>query len=75
MANHVVDATAHARAASADLSPETQGLHTAGALRARACRYRLLSETLVSPIVIEVVQACARELDAQAASIEMTDVS
>jgi hypothetical protein len=43
-------------------------------LRARAQRYRLLSETLVNPNVIELVQACARELEAHAASIEMTEV-
>lgn len=73
MANRMVEAAAHARAAREDLSPDPQGSPSADDLRARARRYRLLAQTLLNPIVIEVVQACARELDAQAAAMEMTD--
>lgn len=39
-------------------------------LRARAARYRLLAEMLADQRVIAEVQACANELDAEAASLE-----
>ena len=70
MANRFVDVAAHARAASEELLPEPRDVPSADELRARARRYRLLSETLVNPIVIAAVQACARELEAQASLME-----
>jgi len=39
-------------------------------LRARAARYRHLAPALVDPRVISEVQACAIELDAEAAKLE-----
>ena len=42
----------------------------ASELRARAARYRRLADGLYDPRVIAEVQACARELDAEAAWIE-----
>jgi len=39
-------------------------------LRARAKRYRLLAESLFDPSIVAVVQACALELEIEAASIE-----
>jgi hypothetical protein len=42
----------------------------ASELRARAARYRRLADVLYDPRVIAEVQACARELDAEAAWIE-----
>ena len=39
-------------------------------LRARAARYRRLAEILYDPHVVAEVQACARELDIEAAWIE-----
>jgi hypothetical protein len=42
----------------------------ASELRARAERYRMLAETLSTTSVIAAVQGWARELEAQAASIE-----
>ena len=39
-------------------------------LRARAVRYRRLADDLYDPRVIAEVEACARELDADAARIE-----
>ena len=42
----------------------------AGELRARAARYRRLADVLYDPHVIAEVQACARELEAEAAWIE-----
>jgi len=39
-------------------------------LRARATRYRHIARALVDPRVIREVQACAIELDAEAAKIE-----
>ena len=75
MANRLVDAAAHAQAASEDSLPEPRELPSADELRARARRYRLLSETLVNPIVIEVVRACACELEAQASLIERAQKS
>jgi len=41
----------------------------AAELRARAARYRKLADTLCDPHVIAEVQACARELDTEAAWI------
>jgi hypothetical protein len=54
-------------------SPETDesSMSCASELRARAVRYRALAETLSATNVIAVVEACARKLDMQAASIEM----
>ena len=43
-----------------------------GDLRARAARYRELADALWDPRVIAVVQACARQLDGQAALMEMS---
>ena len=45
----------------------------ASELRARAARYRQLADCLYDPRVIAEVQACARELDAEAAWIEKQD--
>jgi len=45
----------------------------ASELRARAARYRGLADVLYDPRVIAEVQACARELDAEAAWIEKQD--
>ena len=45
----------------------------AGELRAKAARYRRLVDGLYDPRVIDEVQACARELDAEAAWIEKQD--
>ena len=42
----------------------------AGEFRARAARYRRLADALYDPRVIAEVQACAGELDAEAALIE-----
>jgi hypothetical protein len=44
-----------------------------GELRMRASRYRLLAESLVDPRVIAVVEACARELELEAISIESAE--
>jgi len=62
-----------ARVEVADRSrPETFGPSSAdaGELRARAARYRHIADTLCDPHVIAEVQACAGELDAEAAWIE-----
>jgi hypothetical protein len=40
------------------------------ALRAKAARYRLLAENLFDPGMVAVVQSCARELEAEALSLE-----
>ena len=53
-----------ARVQVVPLSPD------ADELRARAARYRHLADTLCDPHVIAEVQACARELDTEAAWIE-----
>jgi len=52
--------------------PESTGPSRCDAdeLRARAVRYRRLADDLYDPRVIAEVQACARELDADAARIE-----
>jgi hypothetical protein len=42
----------------------------ASELRARAARYRQLADVLYDPRVVTEVQACARELDTEAAWIE-----
>ena len=42
----------------------------ASELRARAARYRQLADALYDPRVVAEVQACARELDTEAAWIE-----
>jgi hypothetical protein len=39
-------------------------------LRAKAARYRQLAEGLFDPGLVSVVLACARELDAEAATLE-----
>ena len=41
-------------------------------LRAKAARYRQLAEGLFDPGMVAVVQNCARELEAEAASLETT---
>jgi hypothetical protein len=53
-------------------SPENSGhsMVDASELRARAARYRRLADVLYDPRVIAEVQACARELEAEAAWIE-----
>jgi hypothetical protein len=76
VANYLVDTAAYARAVVASCtSPETRDLGSsdAGELWARAKRYRLLSEILFTPSVIQAVQACALELETEAAWIEMGD--
>jgi hypothetical protein len=45
----------------------------ASELRARASRYRHLADGLYDPRVIAEVQACARDLEAEAAWIEKRD--
>ena len=52
--------------------PEISGhsMVDARELRARAARYRRLADVLYDPHVIAEVQACARELEAEAAWIE-----
>jgi hypothetical protein len=75
MANRSVDAAAHARAVNVRLSSGSRDLTSVSELRARAQRYRLLSETLLNPAVIEVVLACARELEARATSIELSEMA
>lgn len=52
--------------------PESTGPSRVDAdeLRARAVRYRRLADDLYDPRVIAEVQACARELEADAARIE-----
>ena len=52
--------------------PEHSGhsMVDASELRARAARYRRLADVLYDPNVIAEVQACASELDAEAAWIE-----
>jgi hypothetical protein len=44
-----------------------------GELRTRASRYRLLAEALVDPRVIAVVEACAREFELEAISMESAE--
>jgi len=46
----------------------------AGELRARAARYRQLADALYDPRVVAEVQACAHELDTEAAWIERQDM-
>ena len=52
--------------------PENSGhsMVDASELRARAARYRRLADVLYDPRVIAEVQACARELETEAAWIE-----
>ena len=52
--------------------PEMSGpsMVDASELRARAARYRRLADVLFDPRVVAEVQACACELDAEAAWIE-----
>ena len=56
--------------------PELAGQSSvdAGELRARAARYRRLADGLYDSRVVAEVQACARELDAEAAWIEKQDL-
>jgi hypothetical protein len=75
MANHSLDAARGTHAAAASPSPEPHELPSADELRARAERYWQLSEILITPDVIEVVQACARELEAEASWIESAETS
>lgn len=42
----------------------------AAKLKAKAARYRLLAETIFDPRLIAEVQACAHELDSEAALLE-----
>jgi hypothetical protein len=55
--------------------PEKTGhsMVDASELRARAARYRRLADGLYDPRVIAEVQACARELETEAAWIERQD--
>jgi hypothetical protein len=55
--------------------PEISGhsMVDASELRARAARYRRLADGLYDPRVIAEVQACARELETEAAWIERQD--
>jgi hypothetical protein len=64
--------TAARVARSAPPRPQISGhsMVDASELRARASRYRRLADALYDPHVIAEVQACARELDAEAAWIE-----
>ena len=39
-------------------------------MRARAARYRELAKSLVDPIVVDVVETCAHELEAEIPVIE-----
>ena len=52
------------------LVPDALSSPDADELRARAARYRHLADSLCNPYVIAEVQACARELETQAALIE-----
>lgn len=42
----------------------------AAKLKAKAARYRLLAETIFDPRLVAEVQACAHELDSEAALLE-----
>ena len=77
MASYRNDMFPTARATIAARSrPEVAGPATvdAGELRARAARYRQLADALYDPRVVAEVQACARELDTEAAWIERQDM-
>ena len=39
-------------------------------IRARAARYRELAKSLIDPIVVEVVETCAHELEAEISAAE-----
>jgi hypothetical protein len=56
------------RQSSDEIAPASDA--EAGTLRAQAARYRRLAGALIDPRVIGEVQACAVELDAEAARIE-----
>ena len=73
MASYRDEISTNARTAIAARSrPEIAGPSRVDAseLRTRAARYRRLADALYDPRVIAEVQACARELDAEAAWIE-----
>lgn len=55
--------------------PEREGRSSVDAseLRARAARYRQLADVLFDPRVVAEVEACARELDTEAAWLERQD--
>jgi hypothetical protein len=73
MASYRNDISTVARVAFASRPrPEVTGhsMVDASELRARAARYRRLADVLYDPRVVAEVEACARELDAEAAWIE-----
>ena len=77
MASYRNDLSPTARATfAAGSRPEIAGPECADAdeLRARAARYRQLADALYDPRVVAEVQACARELDTEAAWIEKQDM-
>ena len=55
-------------------SPKRVSARARGAItlemRARAARYRELAKSLVDPIVVEVVETCAHELEAEVTAAE-----
>ena len=72
MARYSDDISTAVRVIYARPRPENSGhsMVDASELRARAARYRRLADVLYDPHVIAEVQACARELEAEAAWIE-----
>ena len=73
MASYRDDISAYRRIKDASRPrPEIAGSSRVDAseLRARAARYRQLAEILYDPLVVAEVQACARELDIEAAWID-----
>ena len=68
MANFVDPAAIAAVVGNPSQEPRDTG--AARRLRARAQRYRLLSQTLICQEAVDAAQACARELDADAARLE-----
>jgi hypothetical protein len=50
---------------------ENKSAHAAN-LKEKAARYRSLAECLFDPKIAAVVQACARELDCEARSLEQS---
>jgi len=65
----------HARGGQSAATPQspqvtTSSLVRAANLRAKAQRYRALVEGLFDSTMIAIVQACARELEAEAAFVE-----
>ena len=72
----LLDAILHAEeAAPTCASPQMSesSLAYVTKLRAKAARYRLLAEGFFDSNMVAVVQACARELESEATSIEKTE--